>query len=99
MIPVAFENELWLWPAEKGAWHFVTVPPEESDAVRMFAPDTGRGFGSVRVRAAIGGSTWRTSVFPSKEHGGYILPVKAAVRAREGLAAGDRAAVTLDVLL
>ena len=99
MIPVAFENELWLWPAEKGAWHFVTVPPEQSDAVRMFAPDTGRGFGSVRVRATIGGSTWTTSVFPSKAHGGYLLPVKKAVRARERLAAGDRAAVTLDVLL
>ena len=99
MIPIDFTAELWLWQAEKGAWHFLTVPPEESEALRLFSPEAGRGFGSVRVRATIGGSTWKTSVFPSKERGGYILPVKKAVRSAEGLNVGSRAQVTLEVEL
>ena len=41
------------------------------------------GFGSVRVEATIGGSTWRTSIFPSDD--AYILPIKKAVREAEGL--------------
>ena len=99
MIPLSFSAPLWLWQADKGAWHFITVPKSESEAIRMFAPQTGRGFGSVRVSARIGGSAWKTSVFPSKQHGGFILPVKKAVRVKEGLGVGDTAAVCLEVAL
>ena len=99
MIPIEFTAPLWIWQAEKGAWHFVTLPPEEADAVRMFAPETKRGFGSVRVVVTIGGSTWKTSVFPSKERDSFLLPVKKAVRVAEGLAVGEPAAVRLEVEL
>ena len=97
MVPIDFSAELWLWQAEKGAWHFLSVPSGESDAVRMFAGPR-RGFGSVKVQATIGGSTWKTSVFPSKESGGFILPVKKAVRTAEGIGTGDRVNVVLEVL-
>ena len=97
MVPIEFTAPLWLWQTEKGAWTFVTVPPEESDAVKIFAPRKG-GFGSVRVSVAIGGSHWKTSVFPSKERGGYILPIKKAVRTAEGLSDGDTAHITIEVL-
>lgn len=99
MIPITFQSKLWLWQAEKGAWHFITVPAEESDALRMFSPESKRGFGSVRVRAQIGDTVWKTSVFPSKERDGYILPVKKAVRTAEDLEVGSTAAVKLEVEL
>ena len=41
--------------------------------------------------------TWRTSVFPLNS-GGYVLPVKADVRTRGNLAAGDEVKVVLDLL-
>jgi hypothetical protein len=41
--------------------------------------------------------TWRTSVFPLNS-GGYILPVKADVRRRAGIAAGDEVKVELELL-
>ena len=56
-----------------------------------------RGFGSVRVEATINDVTWRTSVFPQKS-GGYILPVKAAVRRKAEIAAGDTISVALNLL-
>jgi hypothetical protein len=74
-----FEAELWVWessPAES-AWVFLTVPGEETEDIRLHSGPP-RGFGSVRVEATIGSTTWRTSVFPDKR--GFALPVKKAVR-------------------
>ncbi len=42
------------------------------------------GFGSIRVTARIGETAWATSVFPDKASGGWVLPVKKAVRVGGG---------------
>ena len=97
-MEVAFEAELWRWRAEEGgSWHFVAVPPDLADDVRVVAGPP-RGFGSVRVEAVIGGSTWRTSLFPDSARGTYVLPVKKAVREMEGLDEGATCEVALRVL-
>ena len=51
------------------------------------------------MAATIGETTWRTSVFPDSERAGFLLPLKAEVRAREAFGVGDRIAVTVEVLL
>ncbi|RYY44692.1 MAG: DUF1905 domain-containing protein [Actinomycetales bacterium] len=89
-----FERALW----RDGAWHFVTVPEDVSDEVEERFGATAAGFGSVRVEVTIGGSTWRTSVFPSKQHRAYVLPVKKAVRTAEDVHEGDVASLTLRVV-
>ena len=99
MAELTFRAQLWAWRARPDSWVFVTVPEEVSDAIHdatVALPP--RGFGSVRVEVRIGGSTWRTSVFPSSEEAAYVLPVKRAVRDREGLDVGDEAEVALTVL-
>ena len=88
-----FDAELWLWDGD-AAWHFVTLPPEVSDDVRARAGER-RGFGSVRVRVSVGGTTWSTSVFPDKARGAYLLPVKREVRVRESLELGRPVTVEL----
>jgi hypothetical protein len=50
----------------------------------------------VRVEAALGGSRWRTSLFPDRTSGSYLLPVKKAVRDREGIDDGDTVTVRLE---
>ena len=87
---------LWLWSGGQGSWHFLTIPEEQAGELRAEAFAVARGFGSVKVEAAINGVAWRTSVFPQKS-GGYILPVKADVRRRAGIAAGDEVTVTVEV--
>ena len=96
---IIFRAELWLWSGEGGSWHFVTVPPEEAVEIRLESAASGvrRGFGSVRVEAKINGVAWKTSIFPQKS-GGYILPVKAAVRRDAGIAAGDDVTVSIELL-
>ncbi len=87
---------IWLWSEGKGSWHFLTVPADEAVEIRAHSlGNQRRGFGSVRVAATIGAVTWRTSVFPQKS-GGYILPIKADVRRRAEISAGDAVTVTLD---
>lgn len=86
----SFEAELW--PTDKGSWVFLTVPPDVDDEIRMLSGPP-RGFGSAPVEVRIGGSTWRTSIFPDSS--GFVLPVKRAVRTAEQVDIGDVVAVTL----
>lgn len=92
-----FTAELWRWEAAQDAWFFVTLPEDVSALVRE-RPRPRRGFGSVRVEATVGGTTWRTSVFPDSTSGRYVLPVKKAVRTAEDLEEGEPVDVTLTVL-
>ena len=88
---------IWLWSEGKGSWHFLTIPADDAVEIRMESAASGvrRGFGSIRVSASINGVAWRTSIFPQKS-GGYILPIKADVRRRAAIAAGDEIEVTLE---
>lgn len=49
----------------------------------------------MRVEARVGGTSWRTSVFPDTGRGTYLLPVKKAVRTAEDLEDGDLVRVVL----
>jgi hypothetical protein len=88
-----FTTQLWLHSEMPGAWCFATLPLDAADEIR--ASGERRGFGSVRVRATIGGTQWETSVFPDARSGSYLLPVKAAVRRAERIDGGDTVTVTL----
>ncbi len=95
---ITFTLLLWIWRGEAaGRWYFVTVPEEQSAEIKAHAFGSPRGFNSVKVEATIGAVTWRTSVFPLNS-GGYLLPIKAEVRKKARLAAGDEVTVTLDLL-
>lgn len=91
---ISVTGPLWLWSGEGGNWHFLTVPKEKSSELRAAALARRRGFGSVPVEVSARGVTWRTSVFPQKD-GSYLLPVKAEVRKKVGVAAGDELKVSL----
>ena len=97
-MKVVFDAELWLWDARRtDAWIFVSLPADESEEIRDLAGGLRRGFGSLRVRATIGTSTWTTSIFPSSG-GGYVLPVKRPIRGAESLVVGDVATVIVELI-
>src|SRR5580704_15238836 len=97
-VKVVFNAELWLWDARRTeTWTFVSLPASESEEIRDLAGGLRRGFGSVRVRATIGNSTWTTSIFPASQ-AGYVLPVKRPIRVAEALDVGDMATVTVELI-
>lgn len=93
--------ELWLWTTDKApaSWHFLTIKGQVADDIhatalmRRMESGPKRGWGSIKVRATIGHSSWDTSIFPEKDAKGWLLPIKAAVRKAEGLVVGDRITV------
>jgi hypothetical protein len=92
-----FRAELWRWPGES-AWIFATLPVEVADDIEDDPTSEPRGFGSRRVEVTIGGTTWRTSIFPDAKAGSFLLPVKKDVRRREGIDEGDEVAVRLELV-
>ncbi len=78
-------------------YYFVPVPDTESADIRDVAALATYGWGVVPVTARIGDTVFETSLFP--KDGGYLLPVKDAVRRPNGLSAGDAVTVEMTVHL
>ena len=96
---VTFVAELWIWDARReDSWTFLSLPVDVAAEIRDIVGAGRRGFGSVRVRAAIGGSRWTTSIFPDGQRDTFVLPIKKAVRRAEGIEAGDATTVTIELL-
>lgn len=99
---ITHTGPLWRWTGgNSGSWHFLTIDGDAGEALSATAlmrrmERTIGGFGSLKVTAQIGDTTFHTSLFPSKTIG-WLLPVKASVRKAEGIAEGDEVAVTLEV--
>ncbi len=100
VMDFTFQAELWRWGArEADGWTFVSLPAEASDVIRDVASATPRrGFGSVRVTATVGDTTWATSIFPDAAQDSYVLPMKKAVREAEALSTGDVVTVTVELV-
>ena len=91
-----FEAPLWRW-RDDSSWHFVTLPFDVTDEIDDRTRHSTRGFGSVPVEVRVGSTTWRTSIFPSKEAESFVLPVKRQVRVAEGLEVGRPVEVRLRI--
>ncbi len=86
-------TSLWRYPTQAAAWYFITINPEITAKIKS-TPRPKKGWGSIRVQATIGHTTWDTSIFPSKE-GVYLLPVKASVRKAGNLFEGEKVKVKI----
>ncbi|QNP66754.1 DUF1905 domain-containing protein [Streptomyces genisteinicus] len=95
-MDVEFAGRLVEWRGPS-PYYFVPLPAEQADEIREVAAAATYGWGVVPVEARIGGRAFTTSLFP--RDGGYLLPVKSAVRRPQGLAAGDEVSVALTVRL
>jgi hypothetical protein len=91
---ITVTGEVWHWrgPAPH---HFVTVPPAESELIAEVAARVSYGWGMIPVTVTLGGTSTTTSLWP--KDGRYIVPLKAALRAAEGVEVGDTVAVELEI--
>ena len=92
----SFAAPLWRYSGA-AAWHFVTLPRDVSEQIRALSAGLRNAFGSLRVIVTIGRSTWRTSVFFDTKADAFLLPVKAEVRRKEKIGAGDPVALTVEI--
>ncbi len=83
------KEKVWLYPGDMANWHFVTLTKKVGQEIKEKRGKSARGFGSLPVEVSIGKTVWKTSIFPDKRVGSYLLPLKAQVRKKEDIEAGD----------
>ncbi|MBM7517741.1 DUF1905 domain-containing protein [Nocardioides nitrophenolicus] len=92
-MPFTFSGAVieWRGPAP---FVFLAVPEEESEDIKEAA----RGqeyWGQVAVEVRIGGTDFRTALFP--KDGRYLVPLKVVVRRAEGIEVGQRLTASLEL--
>jgi len=91
-MELAFAGDVIEWCGPP-PYVFVVVPLAEAAEIAAVAGLVTYGWGCIPVTARVGATTFTTSLFP--KDGGYLLPVKAAVRRAEGVEVGDVVRVRL----
>lgn len=88
-----------MYEGKKVVWHMIFLPKGLSrDLKKFFAEMTG-GFGSLPVQVSIGKTSWKTSIFPESKDGPFLLLLKAEVRKKENIKAGDMVSLSIDILI
>jgi hypothetical protein len=93
-MDLEFRGEIWYWRGP-APFHFVTVPEEQSADISDVSSMASYGWGCIPVTATVGKTKFTTSLFP--KDGGYIVPVKVAVRKAEKVGLGDSVTVRLSI--
>ena len=82
----------WRGPAP---FHFVAVPAAECAELADVAPLVSYGWGMIPVAGRVGDATFTTALWP--RDGGYVVPLKDAVRRAVGIDLDDVVTVTITV--
>ena len=90
--------KVWLYPGMAG-WHFISIPEKQSREIKTLFSEFKRGWGSLRVVVTLGTTSWKTSIFPDKKSGEYILPLKAKVRKKENIVHGKTIECIVEILV
>jgi len=88
------EGEIWFWRGP-APFHFVTVPPVESEMIHEIASVVTYGWGMIPAAVTIGSTTVTTALWP--KDGGYIVPIKKELQDREGVGVDDQVVLVLDI--
>jgi hypothetical protein len=89
-----FTGPIWFWKGP-APWYFVTVPAEQSQAIKAVAGLVTYGWGVIPAHVQIGGTTWSTSLIP--KDGLYLVPIKKPIRLVEQLNEGDVVNIQLEI--
>jgi hypothetical protein len=74
-------------------FHFATVPDDIAAEIKLAAPTLTYGWGVIPATVTVGATSVTTSLIP--RDGGYLVPLKDALRKPEGFEIGDEITVEL----
>ncbi len=80
-----------------GGWHFVALSSAQSAELKQSGLKGVYGF--IPIIATLGKTTWKTSLLPGGKgiEFRYLIALKAVVRKKERIAAGDNLSLTFDL--
>ena len=91
---IEFEGQIFYWRGP-APFLFVAVPEEPSRELKAISAWVTYGWGVIPVRARIGETEWKTSLFPKE--GRYLVPIRMSVQKSEHLDVGDDVVIRLEV--
>jgi hypothetical protein len=94
LVGFSFEAEVIYWRGPS-PFFYAPVPAPLAGEIRGLSRLVTYGWGMIPVEAEIGGVLFKTSLFPKDET--YLLPLKADVRRKTGITAGDSISVAMTV--
>ncbi|MCA9984295.1 MAG: DUF1905 domain-containing protein [Anaerolineales bacterium] len=92
-MQVEFSGHIFQWRGP-APYYFVSVPQEQSEALKGISRAVTYGWGMIPVTVQIGDTVWKTSLWP--KDGRYLVPLKDKVRQAEQLADGDMVTIQLE---
>jgi hypothetical protein len=93
---IEFDGIVWFWRGP-APFHFVTVPEAESEQLAEVSDAVSYGWGMIPAAVALGDTTWTTALWP--KDGGYIVPLKTAVRGAEQVELDDDIHLIVEIAL
>ena len=93
-MELRIQGEVWFWRGP-APFHFVTVPPDEAEQIADLAPVLTYGWGMIPATVRVGRTAITTSLWP--KDGGYIVPLKTALRTAEHVEVGQRVDLLLTI--
>ena len=89
-----FEGPVVYWRGS-APFYFIPLPEHVLDDLAPVANELTYGWGCIPATVTIGDTTFTTSMIP--KDGGFLVPVKVAVRRAEGIDEGDRVEASVAV--
>jgi hypothetical protein len=93
---IKFTGKIFYWRGPS-PFYFVTVPTDQSQAIKSISGILTYGWGVIPVTVRIGNTEFTTSLFPKDGH--YLVPIKKIVRDSENLDVDDEVTVQLEFRL
>lgn len=91
-------SEVMVYPG-MGGWRFLIIPKKVGKRIKEAFGDMAAGWGSIKVFVIIGETTWKTSIFPDKKLGTYLLPLKAQVRKAENITDNSKVNFIIKIII
>lgn len=94
LVRFRFETRVVYWRGPS-PFFYAPIPPSHVEELRQVSKIVTYGWGMIPVEARIGDVVFRTSLYPKDET--YLLPLKADVRRKTNVTAGDLIAVDMAI--
>lgn len=92
MLNLKFSAEVIYWRGPS-PYYFAPVPDSQAKKIKAMASELTYVWGVIPARVKIGKTEFTTSLFPRQ--GGYMVPIKDAVRKAEDIDVDDKVTVHL----
>ncbi|MFN8145796.1 MAG: DUF1905 domain-containing protein [Bacteroidia bacterium] len=89
-----FSSVPWKYSGPAG-WYFVSLPKKISKEIRTHFKSVEQGWGRLPAKIKMGSTEWQSAIWFDTKQDTYLLPLKAAVRKKEGLTEGKKTTVTI----